>query len=213
VDVSPTALEIARERIEQELAGVTVRPQLADYTQGFALEPVSADEHRLALYIGSSIGNFDPAAAAALLKGVRAGLKPGDSLLLGVDLVKDEAILVAAYDDAAGVTAQFNRNLLVRLNRELGARFAPEQFAHRAVWNPAASRMEMHLESVRAQRVQIEALGITVEFAKGERIHTENSYKYHPGQAETLLRQTGFAPAATWTDARAWFAVCLARAD
>ena len=153
------------------------------------------------------------AEALRLLVTVRAALRPGDALLLGVDLVKDEPILLEAYDDVAGVTAAFNRNLLVRLNRELGADFEPEAFAHRAMWNAAESRMEMHLESRAAQTVRLEALDLTVGFAAGERIHTENSYKYQPGQAETLLERAGFTPNATWTDACGWFAVCLGRVE
>ena len=111
----------------------------------FALEHPAPDERRLVLYIGSSIGNFEPEEAAQLLRHVRAALRPGDALLLGVDMVKSPDALLAAYDDVEGVTAAFNRNLLVRLNRELGADFEPAAFTHRAVWNAAASRIEMHL--------------------------------------------------------------------
>jgi dimethylhistidine N-methyltransferase len=210
VDVSASALEAARERIEQEIPGVRVRPLELDYTQGLDLDPLDADERRLVLYIGSSIGNFDPQAAAALLRGVRAGLAPGDGLLLGVDLVKDESILLAAYDDAAGVTAAFNRNMLARLNRELGGDFKPESFAHCAVWNAEESRIEMHLESQAAQQVRLAALGWELEFAAGERIHTENSYKYRPGEAEALLAGAGFSVEARWCDEQGWFAVLLA---
>ncbi|MDR3451873.1 MAG: L-histidine N(alpha)-methyltransferase [Rhodoferax sp.] len=213
LDVSESALEAARARIEHELPQVQVAPRVEDYTLRLDLDTLPAGERRLVLYIGSSIGNFEPAAALHLLQTVRAALRPGDALLLGVDLVKGEATLLAAYDDAAGVTAAFNRNLLVRLNRELGADFVPEAFAHCAVWNAAASRMEMHLESWAAQTVRLAALDLTVEFAPGERIHTENSYKYQPGQAETLLEQAGFRPDAPWTDAHGWFAVCLGRVE
>ena len=178
----------------------------------FHLGAVVAGERRLVLYIGSSIGNFEPPQATRLLRRVRAGLESGDGLLLGVDLVKDEATLIAAYDDAAGVTAAFNRNILVRLNRELEADFEPDAFAHRALWNAARSRMEMHLVSHAAQRVRFHTLGLMVNFARGETIHTENSYKYRPGQAEALLAETGFAPTASWTDERGWFEVCLGRA-
>jgi dimethylhistidine N-methyltransferase len=216
VDVSASALEAARERIEREMAGVTVTPRVMDYTHGdgnrLHFEPVDCGERRLVLYIGASIGNFEPHQAAKLLRRVRAGLKTGDGFLLGVDLAKDEAILLAAYDDAAGVTAAFNRNLLVRLNRELDAEFEPEGFAHCALWNETESRIEMHLKSRGAQRVRVRALDLTVEFAAGESIHTENSYKYRPGQAEALLAEAGFRAEATWTDARGWFAVCLGRA-
>jgi L-histidine Nalpha-methyltransferase len=212
VDVSATALEAAQECIERELKGVEVRPRVADYTRGLELDEAEKDERRLVLYIGSSIGNFEPEEAAALLKGVRAGLREGDGLLLGVDLVKEESVLLAAYDDAAGVTAAFNRNVLEHVNRELGAEFEPEAFAHRAVWNAERRRMEMYLESERRQTVRVEALGLHVEFGAGERMHTENSYKFLPGEAEAMLEAAGFASTTTWTDARGWFAVCLAKA-
>ena len=213
VDVSRTALEAARERIEREIPGVAVAPRVEDYTHGLELAPEEAGERRLVLYIGSSIGNFDPQEAAKLLDGVRAGLKPGDGLLLGVDLVKDAATLVAAYDDAAGVTAAFNLNLLERLNRELGADFDLGAFAHRAVWNGAESRIEMHLASRGKQRVRLESLNLNLDFADGETIHTENSYKYVPGAAEAMLARAGFAPVESWTDEQGWFAVCLGRAE
>jgi len=217
VDVSASALEGARQRIELEIAGVTVMPRVMDYTHGdggrLHLGPVDCRERRLVVYIGSSIGNFEPHQAAKLLRRVRAGLRTGDGFLMGVDLAKEDSILLAAYDDAAGVTAAFNRNLLVRLNRELDAEFEPEAFAHCALWNEAESRIEMHLKSHSAQRVQVGALGLTVDFAAGESIHTENSYKYRPGQAEALLAEAGFRAEATWTDARGWFAVCLGRAE
>jgi dimethylhistidine N-methyltransferase len=183
-----------------------------DYTQGLDLYPAAAGERRMVLYIGSSIGNFEPHQAARLLEIIRAGLEPGDTLLLGVDLQKDESTLLAAYDDAAGVTARFNLNILARLNRELAADFDLERFAHRAVWNAAESRIEMHLESLIDQQVQIPALDLEVSFAAGERIHTENSYKYAPGHAESMMAAARFDPESTWTDPRGWFAVCLARA-
>jgi L-histidine N-alpha-methyltransferase len=216
VDVSASALDGAKRRIEREIPGVVVAPRVMDYTHGdghaLHLSKTPKGERRLVLYIGSSIGNFEPREAEQLLRRVRAGLEPGDCLLLGVDLVKNEATLLAAYDDAAGVTAMFNRNILVRLNRELDADFDPEAFAHRAVWNRAASRMEMHLVSRAPQQACIDALDLQVNFAAGETIHTENSYKYQPGQAEALLAATGFRAEATWSDPRGWFAVCLGRA-
>jgi len=211
VDVSASALTEAQDRIEREIDGVAVVPRVMDYTHGngLELEPNAPGERRLVLYIGSSIGNFDPPDAMRLLRRVRAGLKPGDGLLLGVDLKKDEATLLAAYDDAAGVTADFNLNMLARLNRELGADFYLESFEHRAIWNGRASRIEMHLASRIAQKVRLAALDLEVEFAEGETIHTENSYKYRPGQAESMMAETGFAPAGSWTDEQGWFGVCL----
>lgn len=212
VDVSESALQAARERIEREIPGVYVTPRVMDYTHGLDLDPTPSGERRLVLYIGSSIGNFEPDQAAELLEGVRGALEPGDTLLLGVDLQKDESTLLAAYDDAAGVTAQFNLNLLARLNRELGADFDLDCFAHRAVWNAEESRIEMHLESSINQCVSLPAVDLEVSFRAGECIHTENSYKYAPGQAEEMLAAAGFIPESTWTDARGWFAVCLGRA-
>lgn len=212
LDVSSTALDEAKARIEREIPGVRVAPRVLDYTQGLdGLEPAAAGERRLLLYIGSSIGNFEPRAAEQLLQRLRAGLGPGDGLLLGADLIKDEAALLAAYNDAAGVTAAFNRNVLVRLNRELDANFDPEAFAHHAIWNASESRIEMHLESRVAQRVRLAALDLEVDFAAGETIHTENSYKYAPGAAQAMLANAGFSPVGRWTDARGWFAVCLGR--
>lgn len=216
LDVSASALDAAKERIEREIDGVVVAPRVMDYThgnaRGLALPAADAGERRLVLYIGSSIGNFDPPDALRVLRHVRAGLNPGDGLLLGVDLKKDVSTLLAAYDDVGGVTADFNLNLLARLNRELGAEFYLESFEHRAVWNEAESRMEMHLESRIAQRVWLGLVGWEVEFAESETIHTENSYKYRPGQAEALLAEAGFAAAGSWTDERGWFEVCLGRA-
>jgi L-histidine Nalpha-methyltransferase len=211
VDVSASALEAARQRIEREFAAVVVSPRVADYTRGLDLEPIGSDERRLVLYIGSSIGNFEPWEASELLERVWAELNPGDCLLLGVDLVKDPSHLLAAYDDRAGVTSAFNLNLLARLNRELGAAFELDAFAHRAIWNPAESRIEMHLESLVPQTVRLDALDLEADFEAGETIHTENSYKYQPGQAESLLEAAGFDPIQSWTDEQGWFGVCLGR--
>jgi L-histidine N-alpha-methyltransferase len=213
LDVSASALVAARQRIELELKEVTVTPRALDYTNGLTFAPAGSEERRLVLYIGSSMGNFEPDEAARLLRKIRTELRAGDGLLLGVDMVKDESTLLAAYDDAAGVTADFNLNMLTRLNRELGAEFELDSFQHLAVWNEAASRIEMHLESRVEQSVWLAAMDMSVEFAEGERIHTENSYKYRPGQAEAMLAAAGFAPAGSWTDARGWFGVCLGRVD
>jgi dimethylhistidine N-methyltransferase len=215
VDVSPGALAAAKERIELEIAAVAVAPRVMDYTHGPKLDlaPANVEERRLVLHIGSSIGNFDPSETADLLRRVRAGLRPGDALLLGVDLIKDEALLLAAYDDAAGVTAAFNLNMLAHLNRELDADFDLAAFEHRALWNLAESRIEMHLQTRKAQSVHFDRLDFDVDFSAGESIHTENSYKYLPGQIEATLSAADFAPVETWTDPQGWFAVCLARVE
>jgi dimethylhistidine N-methyltransferase len=213
--VSESALESARDRLQAELPEVLVQPQVADYTRELRLEPCSEGERRLVLYIGSSIGNFEPESAAQLLQDLRGALEPGDFLLLGVDLAptphgKSVADLIAAYYDSAGITGHFNKNLLTRLNRELGAEFEIDAFRHRIRWNGEDSRIEMHLESCCEQTVSIAALERSFEFAAGETIHTENSYKYRPGDAEELLGAAGFEPEQRWMDQNGWFAVYLA---
>ncbi|HEY1741582.1 MAG TPA: L-histidine N(alpha)-methyltransferase [Granulicella sp.] len=214
IDVSPTALEEAAETITANIPGVSVRPRVANYiTEQFELE--RPEQCRiLTLYIGSSIGNFIPAEAAAILRNLRAHLEPGDSLLLGTDMApgkhKSVATLLAAYDDAAGVTAAFNKNILVRLNRELDAGFDLEAFAHRARWNASESRIEMHLESLVPQTVLL--AGKRLHFAQGETIHTENSYKFTEAAVAELLASADFEPVHTWKDANQHFSVTLARA-
>ncbi len=187
VDVSDTALDEATENILANIPGVTVRSQIANYTS----EELPLDRLRntrtLALYIGSSIGNFSPT-PPSILTSLRSQLQPGEKLLLGTDLApsphKSEADLLAAYNDAAGVTAAFNLNILTRLNRDLGANFNLENFRHHACWNPTHSRIEMHLESLCDQTVIIPANitspTLTLHFTQGETIHTENSYKFTP---------------------------------
>ena len=163
----------------------------------------------LVLLLGSNIGNFDTPAAQEFLRRIRAALGQGDSLLLGADLVKPEDELVTAYDDPLGVTAAFNLNLLVRMNRELGGTFDLRAFAHRALWNTSAQRIEMHLESLVAQTVRIEAADTTIAFAPGERIWTESSYKYDAVQIEEMGLQAGFAMAEQWVEQDAGFALTL----
>jgi len=209
VDISPAALNVARQRVEEECAQVSVHPVIADFSEGFAfLRRIPG--RKLVLYLGSSIGNFDPEAAVEMLSQIRQQLTPGDSLLLGTDLVKAEAILAPAYDDAQGITAQFNKNILRRLNRELSADFDLEFFGHIASWNPQHSRMEIYLESLRAQIVNLGMPGLRIQFATGERIHTENSYKYTLAMVRDLLEAAGFTLTHTWFDARKWFALHLA---
>jgi dimethylhistidine N-methyltransferase len=211
IDVSETALEEARTRLEAELPEVTVEPIVADYTEGMRQNnAASAAGRRLVLYIGSSIGNFSPADAVEVLRGVRTQLAAGDCLLLGADMVKDTDLLLAAYDDAAGVTAKFNKNLLVRINRELDGNFNPQLFRHQARWNEEHSRIEMHLESLLPQRVAVRALDMEVRFSRGETIHTENSYKFTDQRVLSLLTRAGFRLRKQWSDANRWFTVYLA---
>jgi L-histidine Nalpha-methyltransferase len=209
VDISPSALNVARQRVEEECRQVSVHPVIADFGEGFAFLR-NIPGRKMVLYLGSSIGNFDPEPAAEMLTQIRAQLAPGDSLLLGTDLVKAESILVPAYDDAQGITSQFNKNILRRLNRELGANFDLDFFRHIARWNPAQSRMEILLESLRPQIVTLRTLGLRAQFATGERIHTENSYKYTPAMVQNLLEAAGFKLAQSWMDNRDWFALHLA---
>jgi L-histidine Nalpha-methyltransferase len=162
------------------------------------------------MYIGSSIGNFSPEESRTILRNLRSELRAGDALLLGTDMVKDEVTLVRAYDDGEGVTAAFNLNILHRLNRELGANFDTGCFQHRARWNRAQSRMEMHLKSTRDQCVNIPAAQLSIEFAAFETIHTENSYKFTRNTLGALLEDAGFSIQQTWTDPRQWYALTLA---
>ncbi|MEO6923537.1 MAG: L-histidine N(alpha)-methyltransferase [Bryocella sp.] len=215
IDVSSTALDDAAETLARQIPGVRVAPQVANYiTERYRIER-PAGARILALYIGSSIGNFSPDEATGILANLRAHLGAGDMLLLGVDLApsrqKPVGSLLAAYDDAAGVTAEFNRNVLVRLNRELHANFAVDCFAHRARWNAAASRMEMHLESLVDQTVNLEGHSFT--FRAGETIHTENSYKFTDEALRSLLTGAGFSLELELRDAHDKFAVVLAHAD
>ena len=210
VDVSPDALDIARERIASQLLEACVEPIVANYvTHSPQIESFSGTT--LAIYIGSSIGNFSPGEARTILRNLNSQLRAGDALLLGTDMVKDESALVGAYDDRDGVTAAFNLNLLHRLNRELGANFDPEGFRHRAVWNSVESRVEMYLESTREQFVRIAAASLDLHFVKSETIHTENSYKFTCETIRSLLEDADFDVEQSWTDDRRWYAVTLAR--
>ena len=210
VDVSRDALAIADRRLRAELPGLRVRPIVADYTHGMTL-PSRNGHRRLALYLGSSIGNFDPPEAIAVLRALRKQLRSGDALLLGTDLAKSQRVLLPAYDDAQGVTAAFNQTVLARINRELDADFDLTRFRHVALWSRRESRMEMYLESTARQVVTIDDIGLRLEFEPGERIHTENSYKYTLPRAASMLAEAGFRLERTWMDERKWFAVHLAR--
>lgn len=209
VDVSDHALELAARTLAR-FDSLIVRRHSARFEQGLReamADPEDGD--RLVLFLGSNIGNFDPDAADAFIRGIAAGLRHGDALLLGADLVKPEREFLLAYDDPIGVTAAFNRNLLARMNRELGASFDLSTFRHEARWNPVASRVEMHLVSARAQQVAVPAAGLHVKFEAGESIWTESSYKYEPAALEGLARRAGLRVAQMWTDEVARFALTL----
>jgi dimethylhistidine N-methyltransferase len=213
IDVSAEQLAAESERLRARRPALRVLPLVADYTQPLVLPelPPAADARRVALFPGSTIGNMHPPEAAAFLRGVAAACAPGGALLLGVDLKKDPAVLHRAYNDPEGVTAAFNRNLLVRLNRELAADFVPGRFAHHALYDPVAGRIEMHLVSDRPQRVTV--AGERVEFAEGESLWTESSYKFAWADLPALAASGGFRIDAAWTDPRRWFAVLFLVAD
>jgi len=215
IDISASALEDAKQSLEGEIPGVSVEALVVDYTDGLANLPLGQrqqDDRRMFLYIGSSIGNFDMPFALRILRDIRHQLVPGDTLLLGADLVKERQILLQAYDDRSGVTAAFNKNVLVRINRELGSNFNPQLFRHRARWNEECSRIEMHLESLITQIVFVPALDMQVRLGRAETIHTENSYKFTDEQIGGLLARAGFEVEQRWTDRRGWFGEYLARA-
>jgi dimethylhistidine N-methyltransferase len=218
IDISPTALETSARELLDAYAGLTVSGYAGDYDG--ALRQIAAEQaagprrgSTLVLFLGSNIGNFTPEEATLFLRQVRGVLRPGDGLLLGADLKKDRATLEAAYDDALGVTAAFNLNLLLRINRELGGEFELTRFRHRAVYDEEFGRVEMHLESRTAQRVPIRGLDLAVDFAAGETIHTENSYKFDLPQLAGLAAASGFALTQTWHDQAGRFSFSLLLAE
>lgn len=221
IDISPAALDATAARVSHLASEQIVRHE-GTYEQGLAaiappaatlsrtLGPMpDARGRRLLLFLGSNIGNFDAAGAGGLMHAMRRALAPGDLLLLGADLVKPEPELIRAYDDPLGVTAAFNKNLLVRINRDLGGQFDLATFEHRAVWSAPCQRVEMHLVSLIRQQVAITGAGIEIEFAAGETIWTESSYKYTPASIERLASASGFHVSGQWTDPDAAYALSL----
>jgi L-histidine N-alpha-methyltransferase len=209
-DVDATTLEYAAGAIAADYPGVDVHPVVGDFEGDMGLLP--AGGRRLVAFLGSTIGNLNPDARAGFLGGIGAVLQPGDGFLLGVDLVKDTTRLEAAYDDADGVTAAFNRNLLRRINRELDADFAPERFDHVARFDPDAEWIEMLLRSQVDQVVTIAALDLSVNFTAGEEIRTEISAKFRPEGIEAELTAAGLSPLHFWTDPAGDFGLSLALA-
>ncbi len=208
-DVDPTVLREAGAAVVAEYPGVDVHAVAGDFEAHLALLPGGG--RRLVAFLGSTIGNLDPAARAAFLASVRGALGPDDALLLGTDLVKEPARLVAAYDDAAGVTADFNRNVLRVVNRELAADFDPSAFDHVARWDPAREWMEMRLRSVRAQTVTVADLGLVATFDAGEELRTEISAKFRREGVAGELAAAGLELTAWWTDPAGDFGLSLAR--
>jgi dimethylhistidine N-methyltransferase len=199
IDVSGGALDVARARLAREAPAVLVRPVVGRHDEA-AAAVAALGPRRLVCFIGSSLGNFDDDENISLLRLVAGSLTPGDCLLLGADRKKDPARVLPAYDDAAGVTARFNKNMLVRLNRELGADFNVDAFAHRAVWNEGDSRVEMHLVSTMAQQVRFGAIDAVASFAVGESIHTESSVKYDDVRIDHIVRAAGLVREQTFID-------------
>jgi dimethylhistidine N-methyltransferase len=201
IDVSAAALAEAVQALShiENLTVVTHRAPFEAGLDDLRRRPRAAGR-TLVLFLGSNIGNFDPPASAALLDNIRSAMVPGDALLLGADLVKPERDLLLAYDDPLGVSAAFNRNVLVRINRELGGDFDVTAFHHRAVWNAPLSRMEMYLVATRRQRVRIDAIDLEVDIQADESIWTESSYKFQPDEIVTLVAGAGFRETGRWID-------------
>jgi dimethylhistidine N-methyltransferase len=209
VDISADFLQAAVQGLRDDFPGLDARAVGGDMTQGVALPDDIPRTGRLVFYPGSSIGNFDPPHALDLLAHMRELIDDDGGLLIGIDLPKDVDVLEAAYDDAAGVTAAFNRNVLRHVNRLIGSNFDVEQWQHRAFFNHGESRIEMHLEAMADFDVHWPGGGR--RFDQGERIHTENSYKYPLRVFTDMLERAGFSQAQAWTDDRGWFAVVHAR--
>jgi len=205
IDVSKTALEGARGRLSGLYPALSTRAILGDLTHGVSLPEDVAQMRQLGFFPGSTIGNFAPPEAVDVLRAMRRTLAPGSAFVIGVDLKKDARVLVEAYNDSAGVTAAFNLNLLARANRELGADFNLADFRHEAIYDPLKGRIEMHLVSVKEQTIEL--LGEHFHFRAGERIHTENSYKFSIEQFSGLARAAGWRVSRFWTDAHGWLSV------
>jgi L-histidine N-alpha-methyltransferase len=208
VDVSGSALREAADALLADYPDLLVHGVVADFERHLGLLPDHGDR-QLVVFLGGTIGNFEPPARRAFLRALRSTMRPGDSLLLGTDLVKSPAVLVPAYDDAAGVTAEFNRNVLHVINRELGANFDVERFRHVAVWDPSAEWIEMRLRSEVAQTVTIAALDMTVDFAAGEEVRTEISAKFRREGVRAELAAAGLHLSRWWTDGEARFGLSL----
>jgi L-histidine N-alpha-methyltransferase len=211
LDIDPGALEGSARELTAAYPQLSIHAIAADFRDVASVLPRST-QRTILLFLGSSIGNLDRDNATALLHNVRRGLVLGDALFLGADLRKPKTILEPAYDDALGVTAAFNLNLLVRINRELGGHFHLPAFSHMAFFNEEESRIEMHLASRETQRVRIDALELEVAFEAGETIHTENSYKYDDATLEAIAVSAGFNIERQWTDSNRWFTDLLLRA-
>jgi L-histidine Nalpha-methyltransferase len=209
VDISPTGLQNGTRWLLCEYPRLRVVGIAAEFEDGLGYLATDANSPRLVAFLGSTIGNFAEDEIAGFFTMLRRHVRPTDRLLLGVDLIKDPAVLEAAYDDAQGITAKFNLNILARLNRELSANFDPAAFRHRAVWNHAGSRIEMYLVSMRDQCVRLADLDLDVDFRQGETIHTENCHKYSRSGMDSLLTRHGFQVLGRFTDPQDQFCLFL----
>jgi len=215
VDISRSALEASARALVESYPALCVAAHHGDYDAALPrlAETIEPAGRALVLFLGSNVGNFNREGSRAFLAALRRSLRAGDAVLLGADLRKERAALEAAYDDAHGVTAAFNLNLLSRINRELGADFDLRAFRHAALYDEAEGRVEMYLESRRPQTVNFPALGLAVGFDEGERVHTENSYKYDLEELSSLASVAGFRVAETWLDSGRRFSSSLLVAD
>jgi dimethylhistidine N-methyltransferase len=205
IDISQSALETAASRLGARYPKLEVRPLLGDFARDVALPPEVAQRQKIGFFPGSTIGNFTPIEAIALLEAMRLALAPDGVLLIGVDLKKDVDVLMRAYDDSQGVTAAFNLNLLRRANHELGADFDLSAFRHEVIYDSEKARIEMHLLSLKNQTVRLARKPIP--FRQGETIHTENSYKYEIEQFRSIARSAGWKAGRVWTDELSLFSV------
>jgi len=209
IDISEDALRASAESLVGSYPGLSIQGFAGDYFAVLGTPQLHRTARVLAMFMGSNLGNYEPNEARALLRGIASALKPGDGLLIGVDLKKDPKVLGAAYDDPSGVTAAFNKNLLGRIERELGGTFDLDLFRHVAEYDRRNSRVASYLVASQAQNVRIEAAGLALRFRAGERIHTESSYKYSPADLAALAAATGFSVARSWTDSKQSFTVDL----
>jgi dimethylhistidine N-methyltransferase len=211
IDIAAESLREAAEWLSTQHEGLTILPLIADFTTTRTLPTIARRKDRLGFFSGSTIGNLTHQEARAFLANAARLLGKGSAFLVGVDLKKPDSILVPAYNDARGVTAAFNLNLLVRINRELQGNFDLARFAHDAVWNEDAGRIEMYLVSLADQTVRV--LGRSFAFTEGERIHTENSHKYTVDEFRLLASASGWTPCKAWTDSKQLFSLHLLRFD
>jgi L-histidine Nalpha-methyltransferase len=209
IDISSEALVTSARVLTEAHSQLSVRAYACDYVSLFASKSLPMRDRTLVLFLGSNIGNYDPLPAAQLLRSVGRNLRAGDGILLGVDLKKAIDVLELAYNDPTGVTAAFNKNLLGRINRELGGKFDLDDFVHEAHYAPVRGSVDSFLVAVREHSVRIDALDLTLDFAARETIHTESSYKFSRGDIERLSHGTGFSLERTWTDEQARFGVNL----